>query len=284
MPRISVLLPVYNVNIKFLSAAINSILNQTFTDFEFIIINDNATQEDIDPYLKNLNDSRIQYFKNPINLGISATRNKLLSLANGEYIAIMDHDDISLPTRFEKQINFLDSNPDIGVVSTNYQIIPNNKIVTHPEHDKDIKISLMRNCVLLHPAAMIRTSVIKNNNITYNKDLSPAEDYNMWCALINYTKFHNLQEILFHYRTHTNNSTKIQKNIMNKARLCIHAQNKILFPILNKQYIATCTITRRFFIFGILPIFTLKSSGYWNKLYLFEKILLLSFKKQTKIR
>lgn len=118
MPCVSVLTPIYNSNPSHLKECIESILNQTFSDFEFIILNDSPENNELDKIVESYKDKRIKYFKNDKNLGISRSRNKLIDLAQGEYIAIFDHDDISLPTRLEKQVRFLDENLDVGLVGS----------------------------------------------------------------------------------------------------------------------------------------------------------------------
>ena len=111
MPKVSVLIPVYKTNVDYLKNAIGSVLNQTFKDFELVIIDDcpSDTREDV---IKSFNDDRIKYQVNTENQGISKVRNKLLDLAIGEYVAIMDHDDESLPTRLEKEVEFLDKHKE----------------------------------------------------------------------------------------------------------------------------------------------------------------------------
>ena len=116
MPEVSVLLPVYNTPEDFLRQAVESILNQTFQDFELLIVND-ASTTDVEKVIRSYSDSRIKYFKNKTNLGISGTRNILLDKAQGKYLAVMDHDDISLPERLAREVDFLDCHPNIGVVS-----------------------------------------------------------------------------------------------------------------------------------------------------------------------
>ena len=116
MVKISVLIPVYNAE-AFLENSINSILNQTYRDFELLLLND-CSKDNSEKIIKTYTDSRIKYFKNDQNLGISGSRNKLMDLAQGEYLAIMDNDDISLPDRFEKQVAFLDAHKDITIVGT----------------------------------------------------------------------------------------------------------------------------------------------------------------------
>ena len=118
MPRVSVLVPIYNTNRTHLRQCIDSILNQTFGDFELIILNDSPENNELDNIITQYNDPRIRYAKNDYNMGISKSRNKLINLANGEYLAIHDHDDISHPTRFQHQVDFLDNNPYVGVVGT----------------------------------------------------------------------------------------------------------------------------------------------------------------------
>ena len=155
--------------------AIESILNQTFRDFEFLILDDcpNDTREDI---VKSYHDARIKYFKNDKNLGITPSRNKLIELAQGEYLATMDHDDISLPTRFEKQVAYLDSHKNVGVVGCLAEQFPDYTILNYPENDNGIKERQTCYNSILHPAAMIRKSVLIDNDIRYEEKYSPAED------------------------------------------------------------------------------------------------------------
>jgi len=112
--KISVLMPVYNTDKKYLTQAIESILSQTYTNFEFIILDD-GSKEYVKEIVKSYNDDRIKFYSNDANRGLAYSRNKLLSLVTGKYIALMDSDDISLPFRFEKQIEYLLKHPDISI-------------------------------------------------------------------------------------------------------------------------------------------------------------------------
>ena len=114
--KVSVLIPVYN-GAPFLKEALDSILNQTFTDFELILLND-ASPDNSEEIIKQYNDDRIRYYRNKKNLGISASRNKLMDLAQGEYWVIMDNDDISLPFRLEEQVKFIDKHSDITMAGS----------------------------------------------------------------------------------------------------------------------------------------------------------------------
>ncbi|MBQ7633246.1 MAG: glycosyltransferase [Alphaproteobacteria bacterium] len=198
-PKVSVLMPVYNTPENYLKEAIESILNQTYTDFEFLILDD-CPEQSVENIVKSYKDKRIIYAKNLHNMGISATRNKLLSMSRGEYIAVMDHDDIALPERFAKEVAFLDSHPEIGVVGTWYERFPRTKIKKRYIINSQIERDLMYNCSILHPSAMIRKSVLTVNNIHYESEFSPAEDYRLWTRLIGKTKFANIPEVLQKYR------------------------------------------------------------------------------------
>ena len=170
MPRVSVLTPIYNTNPLHLREMIESILNQTFTDFEFLILNDSPENKEIEKIVKSYKDKRIKYFKNDKNMGITPSRNKLIDMACGEYIAVFDHDDISVPTRLEQQVDFLDKNPHVGVVSGFMQNFGDiNTVRRVPEYDMDIKVAMTENCSVWHTAAMIRKSVLVDNDIKYEE-------------------------------------------------------------------------------------------------------------------
>ena len=114
--KASVLIPVYN-GAPFIKEAVESILNQSFTDFELILLND-ASPDNSEEIIKIFKDARIRYYRNEKNLGISASRNKLMTLARGEYLIVMDDDDISLPNRLEEQIKFMDSRTDVSMAGS----------------------------------------------------------------------------------------------------------------------------------------------------------------------
>ena len=120
MPKLSVIMPAYNAE-KYIGEAIESILNQTFTDFEFIIIDDGSSDHTAD-IIKGFHDERIRFIQNEKNSGVANTLNKGLELSQGEYIARMDADDISLPARFEKQVAFMEANPDVAVVGCGIEL------------------------------------------------------------------------------------------------------------------------------------------------------------------
>ena len=177
--KVSVLMPIYNTKEEYLRTAIESILNQTYKDYEFLIYDD-ASNIDLQSIVMSYNDERIIYKKFEKNQGISKIRNELVKDSRGEYLAIMDHDDISLPERFEKQVKLLDNNPNIGVVGCWHGFVGNNKIFKRPVSNKEIKNIIFWECPLHHPATMLRKSVLIENNIIYEEKYSPAEDFSLW--------------------------------------------------------------------------------------------------------
>lgn len=228
MPKVSVLMPVYNTEESYLREAIESILNQTFSDFEFIILNDGSTNNAQDIILS-YKDTRINYVINEKNLGLIKTLNKGLDLAKGEYIARMDSDDISLPERFQKQVDFMDKNQNVHVVGTWYEWFPKCKVQKPAVTDKAIKECLLASSnSIAHPTVMLRKSVIDSLNARYDENYAYVEDYSLWLSLIDKVDFANIDEILLKYRIHPNSVCKVNKRnqILNVYKLMAQTQGK----------------------------------------------------------
>ncbi len=199
---ISVLMPAYNAA-EHIEEAINSILSQTFTDFEFIIINDGSTDLTID-IIKRFDDPRIKLVCNEGNKGLIYSLNYGLEIAQGKYVARMDADDISLDTRFEKQINFLEKNPDISILGTAFAFMGTSHEIHHPNYNEEIRIKLLDDGSFAHPTVMMRREAIISNNIKYNAAYKYIEDYQFWVeAAIKTVKMANLDEVLLEYRQHS---------------------------------------------------------------------------------
>lgn len=185
-PLISVIMSTYNRD-QLISKAITSILNQTVSDFEFIIVNDGSTDKTAD-ILKNFarQDSRIKLIENGKNLGLIPSLNKALSVARGTYIARMDDDDFSLPVRFERQIEFMKRNPDVTVTGTTPHVYATNPPKKQPstvfiEADAaQCYIESYYQVPILHPSAMIRRDFLVQHNIFYDKRYPSAEDIDFW--------------------------------------------------------------------------------------------------------
>lgn len=255
LPKVSILIPLYNTREDHLRDAVDSILNQTFTDFELVIVDDGSTDPHIMQTIRSYDDTRIRFFVNPKNLGISSTRNRLLDLARGEYLAIMDHDDVSLPDRLQKQVAYLDANPQVGVLSCFAEYFQDRHGVwCYPVEDEDIRQALMLESVVIHSAAMLRKRVLVENGIHYEERFSPAEDYALWCSLISCTRFHNLPEVLLRYRWHATNCSVLQNEKMERAKLLVlnfaRSNHPALFGMVRENVVRTTRIK----LFGCIPL------------------------------
>lgn len=195
-------MPVYNCE-QYVANALSSILNQTFSDFEVLIIDDASTDATVSIILS-FNDKRINLIIKPKNTGYTNSLNYGCKIAKGKYIARMDGDDICLPERFEKQIRFLEANPDFVVCGTTYSKIGNPKRITIPQHHSNIKIRLLWGNCIAHPTVMIRKEALEVFSEPYDTLKEPAEDYDLWVRLLAIGKLHNLPEVLLEYRTYGN--------------------------------------------------------------------------------
>ncbi len=204
---ISVVMPTFNTKISMLKESVESILNQTFRDFEFLIIDDGSTNG-ADVYLNRIKDKRVKIIHNPSNIGITKSLNIGLKQAKGKYIARMDADDISLPDRFEKQYMFMEANPDVIVCGTQTEEIINGKVkeYIHPRKknrmDEYLVELLFVNPGPSHPTVMIRHEPLLQKGITYDERLIYAQDYGMWEATSHYGKISVINEVLLYHRRH----------------------------------------------------------------------------------
>lgn len=230
-PEISVIMPIYNAG-PFLKESIESILNQTYTDFELLLMNDKSTDNSLEIILEyKRQDARIIVIDKQSNVGPANIRNEGILTAKGKYIALMDADDISLPNRFEKQINIFKNNPEIGVCGTWFTFFGSkkNKIIKHDEEHDAIKISFLHNCGIGNPTVMLRKEIL--NNFEFNNDYVPVEDYDLWSRLLAKTKFHNVPESLLNYRQHDSNISKTKIDNVNRAIKKVKVNQMLEFGI-----------------------------------------------------
>lgn len=200
-PQVTVLMPVYNSSL-YIKEAIDSILNQTFRNFEFIIIDDSSTDNSV-AIIKSYQDSRIHLIEKPANTGYTNSLNLGLKLAKGKYIARMDSDDISLPDRVSKQVAFMDHHPEVGVCGTWIETFGSTSGVRkYKTCHEQIKIDLLFRSAFAHPSIMIRKAVLDQWNIDYKAESEPAEDYELWVRLSEHCKLANIPEVLLKYRVH----------------------------------------------------------------------------------
>ncbi|MEO8637388.1 MAG: glycosyltransferase [Candidatus Taylorbacteria bacterium] len=209
-PKITVLMPVYNGE-TYLGDAIESILGQTYLNFEFLIIDDGSTDRSAE-IIRSYIDPRIFVLSNAENRGLVYSLNRGLQNAKGKYVARMDSDDICVPERLEKQITFMEKHPDIGICGTWIKTIGEKGGYTHKyltDHD-DIKANLLFNTSFAHPTVMIRKSVLEENDLRYDEaDKFYFEDYSLWIKMSRVTKIANIPEVLLLYRVHKKSSSQI---------------------------------------------------------------------------
>ena len=246
-PQITVLMPVYNVSL-YVKEAVESILNQTFADFELLIINDGSKDDTRDEVLK-ITDERIRFVENETNIGLANTLNRGIELARGKYIARMDGDDISVLNRLQKQFDFLENNPDIDICGAGYEFFGSkNYKVMYPETNENIKIGLLFGCCMIIP--LYRRASIQRVGLRYDQEYFPAEDYRFWTeCMIKGLKMHNIQEILFRYRMHP---TQVSEVMTNQAQMTVKVRTnyfKSLFSQIDES------ISRQFITdFATVPI------------------------------
>lgn len=214
-PSVTVILPVYNAE-PFLKEAIDSILNQTYEDFELLVFEDGSTDNSPD-IIRTFVDKRIQTIFSSENMGYIYHLNEGLKKATGRYIIRMDADDICDHQRFEKQVSFMEENPSIGVCGTQIVIINDSgniiEEVGREIEDDQLRARLLLNSCFAHPSVIFRRDLLMKNNLFYDRTSMPAEDYALWTELATLTKFANLPEVLLKYRNH-GNQVSIKKRML----------------------------------------------------------------------
>lgn len=192
-------MPVFNVG-NYVGKAIETILDQSFSDFKLLIIDDCSTDNTCE-IVESFKDSRITLIRNECNLGLAENLNKGLSLIDTEYVSRMDGDDIAEPDWLEKEIAVLETHPEIGVCGAGFEWFGTKKgTVIYPESSEDIAANMLFSCTTIVPT--FRLSLFRGNGLKYKSDAFPAEDYRFWAECIRVTKLYNIPEVLFHYRMH----------------------------------------------------------------------------------
>lgn len=224
-PKVTVLMPVYNGE-KYLREAMDSILQQTFTDFEFLIINDGSTDKSVE-IIESYHDERIRLIHNDGNIKLIATLNKGLDLARGEYIARMDCDDISLPKRLKKQVEFMDEHLDVGICGTWVETIGEIEgvIWRYNQNADYLRCQLFFDSPLAHPSVIMRMKSLKQHHLRYSTEYIHVEDWFLWQTSSNYFKLSNIPEVLLHYRILSNSVSRRNKNEQEKSIKEIHGEN-----------------------------------------------------------
>ncbi|WP_316771004.1 glycosyltransferase family 2 protein [Pedobacter frigiditerrae] len=237
MVTISVIMPVYNGE-KFLRDAIDSILVQSFGDFEFIIINDGST-DDSEKIILSYKDRRIVYVKNDVNLKLIKTLNKGVAIARGKYIARMDADDVSLPSRFDTQLKYFNQHPDVGIVNGRSLYLYLSGQIKKPPFYCSIEethplLQPFENTIC-HPAVMLVSDLLKKNNYKDDGTALHIEDWELWLRLYSKgVKCITTNEYLLHYRITEGSINRMYNDVQidNMSKLSIaYLKNQLSFEI-----------------------------------------------------
>jgi glycosyltransferase involved in cell wall biosynthesis len=236
-PTVTVLLPAYNAQ-AFIGSAVKSVLEQTFNDFELIVINDGSTDKTLS-ILEDFarQDSRLRLISRP-NTGYVVALNEGLALARGELIARMDADDLCLPERFEKQVAYLRANPDCVLLGTNVAQMDEAGMVIGPMpdiafgHEKINQALLRRGWPIVHPAVMMRTDAVQKLG-GYVVEYCPNEDHDLFLKLGEVGRLENLPDVLVYYRKHdqSQSTKKMQQTVAIVSRIIIEACRRRGIPV-----------------------------------------------------
>jgi glycosyltransferase involved in cell wall biosynthesis len=224
-PLVSVVMSVFNGQ-TYLATAIESILQQTFRDFEFLAVDDGSTDRTADILTTYADrDKRMRVFQQP-NQGRATSLNDGIKLARGKYLARMDADDISLPDRFAEQVDFMEQHPDVGVLGGAYERITGNgeiiDVIRPPSRDSEIRSVMLHHNPMCHPAIMMRREMVLKSG-GYRQALLDADDYDLWLRMCERSKIVNLGSVILQYRIHGN-----QVSVRNTRHqvLCVLAARK----------------------------------------------------------
>jgi len=229
VPKISVIMPVYNAE-KYIDQTIDSVLNQSFENFELIIINDGSSDASHD-IIKTYADDRIKYYTNAHNSGIVFSLNKAIGIAAAEYIARIDADDICYKDRLQLQFDFLESNIKVGVCSGDIALIDSNNrdlgITRLPRSSEDCNMKFLFGNPIIHPASMFRKSLALKVG-GYTVGMEPAEDLDFWLKLSEISEIENIDKVLIKYRIHENSYSKVKRNEYNeKLKKILNTESKL---------------------------------------------------------
>jgi len=231
IPTVSVVLPTFN-SVKFLSKAIDSVLDQTYTDWELLVVNDfgsdDGTAELVQMYA--FNDKRIRLIQADTRLGLSESLNLGMREARGKYIARLDADDTALPERFAKQVAFMEAHPNVGICGTwQHHYGKEHEWVHEADPDPDrLKCRLLFWCDLCHSTLMLRRDVFIQNNLFYSP-AAQAEDFELWARAMKYTDIVNIPEVLGTYNESTGiTGTKMQELISESGEIAANTIREIL--------------------------------------------------------
>ena len=234
-PLVSILMPVFKTA-PYLREAMDSILSQTFTDFELIVLND-CSPDNAEEILDTYTDPRIVRYKGEKNIGLSNILNVGLGMARGKYIARMDSDDLSMPERLQIQVDYLESHPKIDLVSAGMQLFgARDDIWIRDGNPEKVKIEALFHSPILHASSMWRRDSFERNGLRFRQEMVPSEDYDLWTrAFGKGLKLVNLPQVLYKYRIHIAQATTRTDLTAEKDRQVQQNYLKAVLPLLSDK-------------------------------------------------
>lgn len=241
MPAVSILMPVFNTA-QYLREAMDSLLAQTFTDYELIVLND-CSPDNAEEILDAYDDPRIVRYRGEKNQGLANVLNVGMEMAKGKYIARMDSDDISLPTRLETQVAYLEAHPEVALCSCGMHLFDaKDEVWVRTSDPERVKIEALFYSPVLHASSVWRRESFEINELQFRQEMVPAEDYDLWTrALAKGLRLVNLPDVLYMYRIRPGQATEakdkskikvaeIRKNYLHS--ICPNLSQKIIdeFP------------------------------------------------------
>lgn len=260
-------MPVYNTA-SYLREAMDSILSQTFTDFELIVLND-CSPDNAEEILDEYDDPRIIRYRGERNVGLSNVLNVGIETARGKYIARMDSDDISLPNRLQVQVDYLEAHSEIDLVSVGMQLFgAKEEVWIREQNPEKVKINALFQSPVLHASSMWRKASFEQHGLRFCQEMVPAEDYDLWTrALTKGLKLTNLPEVLYKYRIHPSQATLRTDKTSAKSSVVRRNFMKVAMPTLSDKDIEE--FPRKFW-----PIFVANlNSGFFDKRLLVKRYL-----------
>ncbi len=265
-PTVSILMPVYKTS-QYLREAIDSILSQSFADYELIVLND-CSPDNAEDVLDRYTDSRIVRYKGEKNVGLSNVLNIGIGMARGKYIARMDSDDLSLPDRIRIQVEYLESHPEIDLVSVGMQLFGAKDEVWIRERDPEkVKINALFHSPILHASSMWRRDRFERFDLRFRQEMVPSEDYDLWTrALVKGLKLVNLPLVLYKYRIHSAQATARTDLTAEKDRVVQLNYLQLTLPSLSER-------GRNAFPNNVFPVFFANMrTGFFSRKLLVQRL------------
>ncbi len=265
-PVVSILMPVYKTA-PYLREALDSILSQSFGDYELIVLND-CSPDNADEILDTYTDSRIVRYKGEKNVGLSNILNVGIGMAQGKYIARMDSDDLSYPDRLRIQVDYLESHPDIDLVSVGMLLFgAKEEVWVREQNPEKVKINALFHSPILHASSMWRRERFEENGLRFRQEMVPSEDYDLWTrAMVRGLRLANLRQVLYKYRIHPAQATTRTDLTAEKDRIVQQNYLRATLPSLSKS-------NREAFPQKLWPVFFANLfPGFFNRVLLAQRL------------